>query len=242
MDRTSLKRIVNTIIACLLATSSFSFLGCGLAARHHNVLGREAFESGQVSKAINEFQLALSKDRNNSDAYYNLGATYYTLAKQSRNNQWMDQSEQLLRQSIALNPTNVDAHRTLAGLLVESGRSQFALDLLNAWQQRNPFSADPLVELARLYQEFGDTPRATNYLADAMRIDSNNPRVLSAMGHVRERQGQLAQALENYIRSYQIDQRQTDVAAKITDLQTRIAGLPYPYNGGTPPQTLQYQR
>lgn len=206
--------------------------GCGIAARHHNLVGCEAFQMGQYSRAVNEFQLALSKDNQNAEAYYNLGATYYTLAKQSRNAEWMSQAEQLLRQSISLDPTHVDSHRTLAGLLVESNRPQFAFDLLNAWQQRNPWSAEPLVELARLSQEFGDTGRATNYLADAIRIDGNNPRVLKAMGHVRERQGQLAMALENYTRSFQLDQRQSDVAAKIVDLRTRLAGLPYPYNPG----------
>ena len=213
--------------------------GCTVAARNYNMVGKEAFEQGQYSQAISEFQKAIAQDNRNAEAYYNLGATYYTIGKQTKNPQWTDQAEQLLRQSISLNPGSSEAHRTLTALLVETGRTQYAYDLLNGWQQRNPANPAPLLELARLSQELGDSNRATNYLTDALRVDANNPAALKAMGHVRERQGQLAMALENYTRSYQIDPRQTDVAARIVDLRTQLAGLPagqYASGPTTPPR------
>lgn len=205
-----------------------SLSGCGLAARQHNVIGREYFESGQFSRAINEFQTALQQQPDNADSYYNLAAAYYTLGKQSNSTQYLGQAEQLLRQAIALDSTHVEAHRTLAVLLVETGRQSFAFDLLNGWQARNPMAADPPIELARLYQEMGDQQRAVNYLADALRLDSYNARALKAMGHIRERQGQWAMALENYSRAYQADARQTDLIGKIQELQTRVASAAYP--------------
>lgn len=202
--------------------------GCSLAARKHNVTGRQLFESGQTSRAINEFQTALTRDNRNADAWYNLGATYYALGKQANHRPWLDQAETLFRQAISLDDQHVAAHRALAGLLVETGRERYAFDLMHTWSRRHPELADPLVELARLHQEFGDVNRAADYLADAIRIDANNPRVLKAMGHVRERQGQLAMALDNYSRAYQLDRRQLDVAARINDLQARLAGTQMP--------------
>lgn len=225
------------LFALLISLSSTS--GCSVATRNYNMVGKEAFEKGQYTQAITEFQKAIAQDNRSSEAYYNLGATYYTIGKQTRNSQWTDQGEQLLRQSIALNPGNADAHRTLSALLVETGRTQYAYDLLNSWQQRNPANPVPLLELARLSQELGDSNRATNYLTDALRMDANNPAALKAMGHVRERQGQLAMALENYTRSYQVDPRQADVAARIVDLRTQLAGLPtgqYANGQTTPPR------
>lgn len=207
-----------------LALASLS--GCRLAARNHNVAGVNAYQSGQISQAINEFQQALSRDPQNADAYYNLGSCYYALAKQSNNQTWMQQSEQLLRQSIALNDRNAAPHRALAALLVETNRQRYAFDLLHTWQRRHPELSDPLVELARLHQEFGDVPKAADYLADALRIDPSDPRTLKAMGRVRELQGNYSLALENYYRSFQRDGRQMDVAERINDLQARLAGLP----------------
>ncbi len=198
--------------------------GCSMFARRHNVLGTELFLSGQTSRAINEFQTALSRDQQNPDAWYNLGATYYALGKQSSHRPWIDQAETLFRQAISLDERHVAAHRSLAALLVETGRERFAFDLLNTWARRQPQLSEPLVELARLHQEYGDVARSADYLADALRIDTNNPVILKAMGHVRERQGQLALALENYSRSYQLDSRQMDVAQSINQIQARLAG------------------
>ncbi|HMP79789.1 MAG TPA: tetratricopeptide repeat protein [Pirellulaceae bacterium] len=209
--------------------SLIALTGCGVAARRHNVLGREAFESGQLSRAINEFQLALQNDPRNSDAYHNLATTYWALGRQANNSQWVDQAEQLYRQSISLDPTNVDAHRSLAVLLAQTNRSQYALDLLQGWQQRQPNSPEPLVELARLQMEMGDMNRASNHLADALRIDAYHPRALRAMGFVRESQGQWAMALENYSRSYQADSRQAELVPKMQALQTRLATAPSGY-------------
>lgn len=206
------------LIACLPVLS-----GCNMSANRANQLGTQAYNGGQFSKAINEFQRALTSNPKNSDAYYNLGASYYSLGKQQKNSQWVTQAENLFRQSISLNDQHRDAHRSLACLLVETNREDHAFDLINTWQERHPQATDPLIELARLYQEYGDNRRATDYLADALRLDSNNVRALKAMGHVREMQGQVNLALENYTRVLQIDNRQTEVADRIGVLQTQLA-------------------
>ena len=210
------------VFALLLASTLFT-CGCNWSASRQNAAGRQSFLNGQFSQAINQFQQALNREPNNPDALYNMGVTYFTLGKQSQNSQFIGQGEQFLRQAIAQNDQHVDAHRSLAALLVESGRQNSALDLLNTWRQRHPESGEPLVEIARLYQEFGDQTQATNLLANALQIDGSNVRALKAMGHVRELQGQYNLALDNYLRSYQLDSRQFDVATKISEMQTRIA-------------------
>ena len=224
------------ILASAISLASFFLLmsssGCNLAARNHNCAGVNYFQTGQVSQSIAEFQRALARDPQNADAYYNLGSCYYALAKQSNNAQWTQQAEQLVRQRIAIDGRHVAAHRSLAALLVETNRQRYAFDLLNSWQRRHPEMTDPLVEIARLHEEFGDINKASEYLADALKVDGSDARTLKAMGRVREQQGQLALALENYYRSYQRDNRQIDVAGKINELQARLAGLPNNPNFG----------
>lgn len=217
------KRLAN--LAFVLMWISI-FAGCNLAAQRQNRIGRQAFETGQVAQAINRFQRALNLNPNNSDAYYNLASTYYQLGNQSQNQQWVGQAEQLYRQAIALNDQHVDAHRGLAALLVETKREKFAFDLVDDWRQRYPQSAEPLIEIARLYQEYGDNRRATDFLSDAVRLDTQNVRALKALGHVREAQGQLGLAYENYSRVLQLDGSQADVAQRVQQIATRLAQQP----------------
>ena len=209
--------VVATCVSVMIAT------GCNLGVQQHNVSGNQAYQSGQYAQAVNQFQQALRANPRDSNAYYNLAASYYSMGKQSNNSQWLQQAEQLYRQSISLNDQHVDAHRGLSALLIETGREKFAFDLLNDWKSRYPNSAQPTIELARLYQEYGDNLRATDLLADALRIDGGNVRALKAMGHVREVQGQTELALDNYLRVLQLEPQQAEVAQRVASLQSRLA-------------------
>ena len=197
--------------------------GCSINADRYNRLGKKAFDEGQMTEAINQFQTALSADPNNSDAYYNLASSYYTLGKRTNNPQALSQAEQLYRQAITLNDMNEDAHRGLACLMVDTNRKQEAFNELGAWQARHPTSVDPLLELARLNQEFGNSRQAADLLTDALLIDNQNVRALTAMGYVRASQGQYAQAIQNYNRVLQLDGNQTQVAQQISDLRVKMA-------------------
>ena len=200
--------------------------GCNVGSQNAQVSGRQAFDVGNYSQAINQFQQAVNRNPRDADALYNLAASYVQVGKQQKNSQFLSNAEQLYRQSIANNPQHVAAHRGLSALLIETGREQYAFDLLKEWQTRSPQSAEPLIELARLYQEYGDNRHATDMLADAIKVDNNNIRALKAMGRVRELQGQSSLALDNYYRVLQLDGQQTDVAARVNDLRSRLAQNP----------------
>jgi len=120
-----------------------------------------------------------------------------------------------------LNPSHVDAYRTLAALYVETGRPNDAFQLIRGWQVGQPSNPEPLIEMARLYREHGDATRATQYLADALTLDPNHSRALVAMGTLREEQGNYELALKNYTRSYQANSYQPQVAERIAALQQR---------------------
>ncbi len=235
--------------ASLVVLAAVSLIaGCNIGSQQNNVAGRQAFQSGNTVQAIGRFQRAISQDPRNADAYYNLAATFYALgrgpggqtaaASQANNGagQYLAQAEQLYRQAISLNGNHPEAHRGLAALLIETGRESFAFDLINGWKDRSPQSAEPLIELARLYQEYGDRRHATDLLADAIRVDSGNVRAYTAMGDLREQDGQDLLALDNFMRALQIGGAQPEIVGRVAQLQQRVAnasGVPGNSGGAT---------
>lgn len=190
-----------------------------MAASGYNVAGVRSVEEGQPAVAVNKFQQALSHDPKNADAYYNLAATYHQMGKQANDTNMMHQAEALYNQCLDLSPNHTECHRGLAVLLVDTQRNDKAFTLMERWGQRSPQLADPKVELARLYQEFGDKENAKNQLNQALALDANNARAWAALGHLREQSGELGQALANYQRSYQLNSMDAGIGTRIATLQ-----------------------
>ncbi|MDB4380696.1 tetratricopeptide repeat protein [Mariniblastus sp.] len=231
----SLRYIIILSVGALVTLNLLVTTGCKLGADRHNAIGCQAYNQGQITTAIAEFNKAIEMNPNDADAIYNLGASYYAIGKQTKNLQATQSAEQLYRRTISIDDQHQEAHRSLAVLLIETGQEQYAFDLINSWKNRYPTSTEPVVELAKLYQEYGDNSRATDLLVDALKINPNDVQVLAAMGSVREAQGQSTLALDSYIRALQIDPKQPQIAAKVASLQNQLAQLPS-YNspaGGT---------
>jgi tetratricopeptide (TPR) repeat protein len=219
----NLLRSISTIaLLSLLSAALVCNSGCNVGQRG-NMIGQQAYGQGNLTQAVTHFQQVVAQNPRDANSNYNLAASYFELGRQQRNMQYMNQAEQYYRQAIASNDQHTAAHRGLAATLIETGREKFAFDLLKEWKNRYPNQADPMIELARLYQEYGDNSHATDMLADALRVDGRNVRALKAMGMVRESQGQTELALDNYYRVLQLDNRQVDVAQRVTQLQTQLA-------------------
>ncbi|MGY8768152.1 MAG: tetratricopeptide repeat protein [Pirellulales bacterium] len=201
-------------IGCILP-----ILGCQLAASNSNAAGVQAVESGQPMAALNHFNKALAHNPTNADAYYNLASTYHEMGKKEGDATKLQQAESLYNSCLDISPDHVDCHRGLAVLLVDTKRSDKAYTLLERWSTQSPQLADPKIELARLYEEFGEKQNAMTQLNQALVLDANNSRAWSAMGHLREESGDLPQALANYQRSYQLNNFDNGVGTKIASLQ-----------------------
>ena len=159
---------------------------------------------------------------NNADGYYNLGATYHRLGQLRNQPDSLARAETCYRQCLERNPNHRDCHRGLAVLLIEENRTTEAFTSIQTWATQSPSLAEPRMELARLYAEFGNKEAATNTLADAVRLNPNDARQWAALGKVREETGNYSQALANYQRSLEINPGQADVAARVTALQRRL--------------------
>jgi tetratricopeptide (TPR) repeat protein len=206
--------------------------GCQMAADGHNLDGVRLYQQGHYSPAMQRFQEALAKNPENADAYYNMAATMHKIGVQSNDDEALVQAETLYNQCLDIDENHVDCHRGLAVLLVETDRSDRGFKLMKNWALASPEVADARIELARLYQEFGDYAAASEHLNYALKIDQQSHRTWAALGQLRERTGEYDQALANYQRSFQLNQQQA-IGERIAALNQSMSTLGTPAVGNT---------
>jgi tetratricopeptide (TPR) repeat protein len=208
---------------CLAGAISL-FAGCGgITASSRNAEGVQLYQQARYTDALKEFQEASYADSSNADAFYNLAATYHRLGKQYNSPADLKMAEDNYNYAIDRNKNHTAAYRGLAVLLAEEGRSQEAFRLLEGWVTREPDVSDAKVELARLSEEFGDKNAAKEHLIEALAVQKDNPRALSALAKLQDESGNYQQALTNYQRSLEADSRQPQVAARVAALQSNVA-------------------
>ena len=212
--------------------------GCGsFAAQGLNAEGVRLFGQAQYPESIRQFQQAVFEDPNNADGYYNLASAYHRLGTQEGRASELAQAERYYNQCLDHAPDHRECHRGLAVLLLQQGRTAEAFRLLEGWVDRNPNSAEPKIELARLFEETGDRGAAKQHLVDALRVDERNPRALAALGRVREQLGETREAALAYQRSLWHDRFQPEVQARLAALQSALS--PQPIASGLPAPTAQ---
>jgi Tfp pilus assembly protein PilF len=218
--RTNKGRIA--LVGSLLIVGLLS-TGCQSSAQRDNAQGVQLYQQGQFNAAMQSFQQAITAQPQSPDGYYNLASVTHRVGVQRKDPQMLAQAEQLYNQSLDLNPNQADCYRGLAVLLVETNRQDKAFTLINGWAQRQPASAEPRIELARLYEEFGQRQQAQLALEDAIQKDPNNPRAWLALGQAREKSGDLQQALANYQRSYMLNPQQPMVEQRIASINQQLS-------------------
>jgi tetratricopeptide (TPR) repeat protein len=195
--------------------------GCAdFSARGRNAEGVRLFSHARYHEALQQFQEAAFTDPSNPDGNYNLAATYHRLGLLEDDESYLRQAEHCYHMCLDQGGNHADCYRGLAVLLAEQDRNEEAFRLLEGWVDRQPGSADTKIELARLFEEFGDRPAAKEHLIEALETDPNNPRALAALGKIREGMGEPAQALVDYERSLWHDRFQPQVASRIAALRS----------------------
>jgi tetratricopeptide (TPR) repeat protein len=191
-----------------------------------NAEGVRLYQNGNYQQAADQFNRAIAANPKSGTSYYNLAAAMHKNGKLAGRQQDLAQAEQLYNQCLEYEPNHAECYRGLAVLLGETGRQDAAFRLLEGWAARSPQLADPRIELARLLEESNNVPQASSRLVEALAIDPNNARALTALGRLREVSGDRAQALANYQRSLSINRFQPEIAARVAALQAAGIGTP----------------
>jgi len=210
--------LLAAVAGCLLAAA-----GCNsLASQGMNAEGVRLFDQAHYQEAVHRFHEAIDENPDNPDGYYNLASAYHRLGTINQSESDLMQAEQYYHMCHDRDPNHRQCFRGLAVLLIEQGRQDEAFQLLTDWAEREPASAAPRIELARLHEEFGDPEQAKQYLLEALAVDHENAKALAALGRLREQTGETAQALADYQRSLWHDRFQPEVAARVAALKSAL--------------------
>lgn len=181
------------LLLVVLATNS----GCAPFSAGHNLQGVREFQSGNLDEAERRFRTAVQMNPNSADAHYNLAATLHRKAIRDNDEALIAEAERTYDACLNIDEDHAEAHREWAVLLAQTGRSQAAFRLLKNWKLRSQ-SPDARVELARLYEEFGDADSARYYLDEALEISPYHPKARAALAYLQERSGEFDEAVGNY--------------------------------------------
>ncbi len=153
---------VPTALPLVLLTASVFAAGCDARVKNaevqgdaHADLAREAFQRGDVRRALDEAQTAVSFDDSNARAHALATAALLSLCAGDEGTSSpdcrLDLAEKHAKKTLALDPTDRNARNTLGSvLLLEGGRGSDALDVLR------PLTQDPAFASAHLaWANFG---------------------------------------------------------------------------------------
>jgi len=170
-------------------------------------------KTGRIRDAVVEAQDILKRDPNNLEAHKLLGRIYLRSlgdiqaggGSQNVLKLAIDQYEQIIK----IEPDSVDNHLLLGRLYRLNNDLQKAESEFKTAVKLQPDGEEAVTTLAYLYNEEGDTTRATQVLSsipDAAR----SAKLYSALGYTYEQQKQYKNAIEAYKRAIELDRDNLD--------------------------------
>ena len=132
-----------------------------------NASGHGYYEQGNYAMAAREFQSALESNPYNPDYMANLAKSRQKMGDPHS-------AERLFRQALSADPSHQPSYHGLAELMLASGRTDEATQLLTAWSSTQPYVAESHVELAWLQNELGQSHAAAGTLRRALQVNPSH--------------------------------------------------------------------
>jgi tetratricopeptide (TPR) repeat protein len=170
-------------------------------------------KTGRIRDAVVEAQDIIKKNPNNLEARRLLGRIYLRSlgdmqagsGSESVLKLAIEQYEQIIR----LQPDSMDDHLLLGRLYRLNNDLQKAETEFKTAVKLQPDSEEAVTTLAYLYNELGDTARATQVLSSVPNTE-RSAKLYSALGYTYEQQKQYKEAIEAYRHAIELDRDNLD--------------------------------
>ncbi|MFY9561618.1 MAG: tetratricopeptide repeat protein [Terriglobales bacterium] len=169
--------------------------------------------TGRIRDAVVEAQDIIKRDPNNLEARRLLGRIYLRslgdMQSGSGSSSVLKLAIEQYEQIIRLQPDSMDDHLLLGRLYRLNNDLQKAESEFKTAVRLQPGSEEAVTTLAYLYNELGDTSRATQVLS-AVPDAARSAKLYSALGYTYEQQKQYKNAIEAYRHAIELDRDNLD--------------------------------
>ncbi|MBI1740654.1 MAG: tetratricopeptide repeat protein [Candidatus Koribacter versatilis] len=169
--------------------------------------------TGRIRDAVVEAQDILKRDPNNMEARRLLGRIYLRslgdMQSGSGSSSVLKLAIEQYEQIVRLQPNSMDDHLLLGRLYRLNNDLQKAENEFKTATRLQPGSEEAVTTLAYLYNELGDTSRATQVLS-SVPDNSRSAKLYSALGYTYEQQKQYKNAVEAYRHAIELDRDNLD--------------------------------
>ncbi|NQT45908.1 MAG: tetratricopeptide repeat protein, partial [Candidatus Omnitrophica bacterium] len=178
----------------LMHTAYFAikkFGDCGLTPVLYALIGFMHYNSGDVERAIERYEMSTELDPDDSESRYNLGTIY------SSQGDYQKAIEEL-KIAVGLNPHNTKAHFNLGNVYRDSGDYQNAITAYKESIRKNPEDVDSYVGISAVYVQAGHYPEAIEACQKAIRKDPRNIGARQNLGGIYGMSGNHERACVEY--------------------------------------------
>ena len=210
----------------LLVLSLLTLGGCSSwGGKLNNTEGLDHYTRGDYEQALSAFETAARLNPEDSEVYYNIASTYQRQALRYQQPALLTQAENYYRKSLEKNPspeTTVCCYRGLATVLHQKKADAEALEALRGWEERNPTSIEPKLEIAYLLEAQGRYEEAGGAFEKIAAYAPGDYRAFYKLGLVNERLGKNQAALEQMKTASRLNPSDQEIAQKIAQLETKV--------------------
>jgi Tfp pilus assembly protein PilF len=193
------------IFAFCILTFAF-FIGCVSGTpEQHIKTGSDAFQRGDTTAAIKEFEKALKLDKQFAPAHYNLGICYS--APKTR-----DKSVAHFRKAIAIDPGYAESYIALAQAYIHKNVLDSAVAVLRSGLASRVRPEAFYENLGFCYMRQGKKDSAIHYYQQACLLDPGNANNYFNIGYLLNEPGQADSSIRYLRMAYQQAQNKTAVA------------------------------
>ena len=203
----------------------FCLLGCDTTSqdkfRLYNEDGIHNFSKGNYTEARDSFEQALVLRQGDPVAVFNLAQTQERLGDAKS-------AEEGYQDCLRHDPDLVDARHAYANFLYKNGRADDARKLIEQWTAGNAHKADAFVLQAWILRQQRDYPTAYDKLQSALVLEPHNPRALTELGILYEKQNLPERSLVLYERALAENPNLFEVRERLEKLKTKGIDRPLP--------------
>ena len=210
----------------LLSLAALIFTGCSTwGGKLNNSEGLDYYSRGDYNQALSSFETAARLNPDDSEVYYNIASTYQQQALRYNQPALLTQAENYYRKSLEKNPTpetTVCCYRGLATVLHRRNADTEAFDALRGWEERNPASIEPKLEIAYLLEASGRDAEAAEAFGKIAAYAPGDYRAFYKLGLLEERLGKNQAALEQLQAASRLNPSDQEITQKVASLESKV--------------------